>query len=216
MDLSLKLIFERLSQLTDKVNQIVNRSKKIHELTTLEASDTTDLFIAVSDGTNTGKRPYTPGGVSQTDLENATNLSLIRQGNTSTINLQNVNGENVSSIDLGFLSAKDLLLSANQSDKRLILQDSMGIILSYVSFEDVLLESAHHIHVVTNSDLSQPSIEFKLQNVPSIKEPVAIYINGLFVNPDDFIISSNNVIIARTNIGYEIREGNKITVNYKF
>ena len=216
MDLSLKLLFERVSQLTDKVNRMVDRSKKIHELPNLENSNSSDLFIAVSDGLNTGKKEYKSGGVSQTELDNATNLSLVRQGSTSTILLQKANGDNVSSIDLGFLSSKDLLLSANLNDKRLILQDSMGVILSYVPFEDLLLESAHHIYVVSADDMNLPNIEFKLENVPSRKEPVTIYINGLFVNPDDFIISSNNVIIARTNIGYDVKAGNKITVNYKF
>lgn len=58
MDLSLKLVYERVSQLTDKVNRMVDRSKKIHELPNLENSSSTELFIAVSDGENTGKKEF--------------------------------------------------------------------------------------------------------------------------------------------------------------
>ena len=213
---AIKIITQRLSQLTEKMNTLISNSKKIHELDHLTTDPQSELFIAVSDGQKTVKALYNLNSISHDQLANATNLSLNREANSSTITLKKVNGEVVSSIDLGFLSSKDLLLSANLNDKRLILQDSMGTVLSYASFEDLLLESAHHIYVVNNNDMNLPSIEFKLEHTPSQKEPITIFINGLFVNPDDFIISNNNVIIARTNIGYDIKEGNKITVNYKY
>jgi len=215
MDTTLQILIKKVSQLTERLNSLFESSKKIHELPSL-LGNSEDLYIAVSDGVNTGKKEYKPSEIDREEFDNATNILLSRIGSTNTIELKNANGEVLSTLDIGFVSSGSLILSADEQNQQLVLMDNEENVLSFVPFESLLLKATHENYVITEDDLLNTSIEFKLINPPSLREPLSVYINGLFVNPDDYVLNVNVLTIQRTNIGYDIKEGMKVTVNYKY
>ena len=215
MNTTIQTLIKKVSQLTERLNILYENSMKIHELPN-SLGNAEELYIAVSDGTNTGKKEYRPSEIDREEFDDATSISLERIEGTNTIELKNGKGDVLSSLDIGFISSTSLILSADSENKKLLLMDEEENILSFVPFEDILLQPTHEYYTITESDLLNTSIEIKLINFPSLKEPITVYINGLFVNPDDFVLSDNILTIQRTNIGYDIKEGMKVTVNYKY
>jgi len=74
MDQTTKLILDKVTQLTNRLNVLTQNSKRIHEL--FDYTSNEDVFIAVSDGVNTGKVIYKPNEVSKYEFDNISNLYL--------------------------------------------------------------------------------------------------------------------------------------------
>lgn len=216
MNQILDILLNRIKQLTDTVNTIIANSKKIHELPAAEFAEEEELYIAVSNGSSTGKKVYQPLEMTKNEIEKLTDLSLERVDSTSVVTLKNGNDDVLSSLDLSFLNGNDVMLVSNPSEGRIELINSEDEIISYIPFQNLLLQKSYHIYTISEADLLSPNIQFKLPHFPKMEEEITVYINGLFVNPDDYMIVENDIIIARTNIGYDIKEGHKITVNYKY
>lgn len=86
----------------------------------------------------------------------------------------------------------------------------------YSSDALVVLTPITEVFSLSDSDLSQPNITLDLKEIPSKNDFVSVYVNGVFINPDDLITVENILIIAKSNIEYPIKSGMKVTVNYKF
>ena len=82
------------------------------------------------------------------------------------------------------------------------------------SFQKLIPKS--EVFNLSLQELEQASVFLKLEEVPSVNEFTSIFMNGVFINPDDYLVEENNVIIAKSNIDYDIKVGMKITVNYKY
>lgn len=77
-------------------------------------------------------------------------------------------------------------------------------------------QKAIHVHTLTPADVSQATITLDLVNVPDVSEFYDLHVNGVYVNDDDYIVQSNQVIIAKSNIAYEVQAGMKLTFRYRY
>jgi len=72
------------------------------------------------------------------------------------------------------------------------------------------------VFLLKEADVSQPNITLILSHKPNLNDFINVFINGVYINSDDLIIVDSNIIIAKSNIEYVVREGMKVTVNYKY
>src|SRR5690554_413203 len=77
-------------------------------------------------------------------------------------------------------------------------------------------QKAIHVHTLTPADVSQATITLDLVNVPDVSEFYDLHVNGVYVNDDDYIVQANQVIIAKSNIAYEVQAGMKLTFRYRY
>lgn len=217
MDRTVKLLLNKVTQLTNRFNSLTQNSKKIHELPNAEFSG--EVFIAVSDGTNTGKTIYKASEVSGEEFENLKNLDLFRPENTSILQVRDSEGNVLSSIDQSYLDGNKVSLAVNEETNALELLDFEGEPLSVVplsSFVEAPKQKQIFIHDVTEIDLANPEqIVLNLETVPNEDEWYDLHINGGFVNDTSYQINENQLIIDRTKISYPITAGKKITFRYR-
>lgn len=216
MDPTLKLILDKITQLTNRFNSLTQNSKKIHELST--AQNDLEKYIAVSDGTNTQKVVYRPSEVSKYQFDKLAGLSLSINQNSSTISIKDADGLLISSEDLSFLNANNLTMNVDQASKTLQLKNAQSNILSSVQLSDLfdLKSKGIFVHVLTANEISSATITLQLQHNVLIEEDYFLYVNGQFINDDDYLIQNDKVVIAKSNIEFEIVAGMKVTFRYKY
>lgn len=217
MDPTVKLLLDKITQLTTLFNSMTQNSKKIHELG--DAAPNEELYIAVSDGTNTGKTIYEPSEVSKEEFENISNMKLETDIEASNLLLKDSEGNVMASANLSFLNGNNVTLNVNHEEKRLELLDFNEEVISAIDLSELYLEKKQKailVHTLTKVDISQATITLTLQNAPDVTEFYDLHINGAYVNDDDYIIQENRVIIAKSNIAYDVVEGMKLTFRYRY
>lgn len=217
MDRTVKLLLDKVTQLTNRFNSLTQNSKKIHELGDAEFSG--EVFIAVSDGTNTGKTIYKASEVSSEEFENLKNLDLFRPENTSILQIRDSEGNVLSSIDQSYLEGNKVSLNIDEATSSLQLLDFEGEVLSMIpisEFTETPKEKQIFVHQLTELDLSDPSrIILQLDNEPDVDEWYDLHINGGFVNDTNYEIINNELHINRTEIAYPVTSNKKVTFRYR-
>jgi|SRR5690554_4385920 len=213
------VIIKKLNEITQWIQGILSNSKPIHELSDLNDDD--ELFIAVSDGQNTGKVLYKPSEVSKEEFENLKNLKLETDDVNSTLSILDQNGDILTIADLSFLNGNNVILNVDSATHTLQLLNYNDEVISSVELSDLVPEvqpkqKAIHVHTLTPADVSQATITLDLVDVPDVSEFYDLHVNGVYVNDDDYIVQSNQVIIAKSNIAYEVQAGMKLTFRYRY
>ncbi|WCM42411.1 hypothetical protein MG290_01705 [Flavobacterium sp. CBA20B-1] len=219
MDRTLNLVLEKLTQLTNRLNSIAQNSKKIHELSDFVPNEEADLYIAVSDGTSTGKKIYKATEVTSEEFENLKNLELSNPLGSSILQIKDSEGNILATLDQSYLDGNKVSLAVNQETNALELLDFVGEPLSIIpisSFTEAPKQKQIFVHTLTPTDIEQATITLELQATPLLNEFYDLHINGLYVNDDDYIVQDHQVIIAKSNIGYEILAGMKLTFRYRY
>lgn len=101
MDPTVKLLLDKVTQLTNRFNSLTQNSKKIHELG--DAVFIGEVFIAVSDGANTGKVIYEPSEVSKEQFDNILGLYFSIDPLTNNIFIKSADGNVISVLNLDYL-----------------------------------------------------------------------------------------------------------------
>lgn len=144
-------------------------------------------------------------------------IGSIRNGSDTPILIKNNYNEDGANIPFFLSSQTDYNLQPNEilsykySAER---NQAEMTVYSQASFQRLRKKS--EVHSLTPAQIEQPSIIIHLQERPNLEEFVDIYINGVFVNTDDFIVEENVVIIAKSNVEYEITNTMKVTINYRY
>lgn len=102
MDATVKLLLDKVTQLTNKFNSMTLNSKKIHELINTNIQD--GLFIAVSDGDQTFKTEYKPSEVSPDDIENLLKMALKADLNIPSLYIEDFKGNVLTTLDISFIT----------------------------------------------------------------------------------------------------------------
>lgn len=139
-------------------------------------------------------------------LKNTSNLPILLKNNALNISMP----LNVST-GQDFILMPDGLVSMVYS----LASNKFNVIANNASSR-VLLIPKSEVFRLTEAEASQPNVFLTLAENPSLNEFVDVYINGIHLNNDDVLIDGVNLVIARPNIEYNIKEGMQVTVNYKF
>lgn len=216
MDRTVKLLSDKVTQLTNKFNSITQNSKKIHELD--DAVSANDVYIAVSDGTNTGKVIYEPSEVTKEDFEKIKNLQLSNVQNTSTIEIKDSDGNVLTSLDLSFLNGNNVTLNVDNATQTLQLLNYNGDLVSFVSLSDLVIQKTKALfeHVLTAGDIANPIIDLPLPNTPDLTEWDFLYINSGAVSPASYTVVGNHLLIDTALLAYPIQAGRRITFRYMY
>lgn len=102
MDATVKLLLDKVTQLTNKFNSMTLNSKKIHELINTNIQD--GLFIAVSDGDQTFKTENKPSEVSPEDIENLLKMALKADLNIPSLYIEDSKGNVLTTLDISFIT----------------------------------------------------------------------------------------------------------------
>lgn len=111
-----EVVVNKLNEITQWIEATLANSKYIHELDPNEFEG--DLYIAVSDGTNTKKVLYKPNEVTKEDFENLYNMNLGSDSNSNTIYIEDANGTMLTSLNLNLFFKDSVKYTAqNKSDE---------------------------------------------------------------------------------------------------
>lgn len=213
------VIIKKLNEITQWIQGILSNSKPIHELSDLNDDD--ELFIAVSDGQNTGKVVYKPSEVSKEEFENLKNLNLETDDVNSTLSILDQNGDVLTIADLSFLNGNNVTLNVDSATHTLQLLNYNDEVISYVELSDLVPEvqpkqKQLFIHEITELDITDPMrINLQLATIPDQDEWFDLHINGGFVNDTSYEITDTLLSIHRDQIAYPITVGKKITFRYR-
>ena len=72
------------------------------------------------------------------------------------------------------------------------------------------------VHTLTNNDVAQATITLTTANVADITDDYSLYVNGQYINDDDYLVQNDKVIIAKSNIEFEVVVGMKVTFKYRY
>lgn len=72
------------------------------------------------------------------------------------------------------------------------------------------------VHTLSSADLELATITLYLDHVVDTVEFYDLHINGVYINDDDYMVDQNKIIIARSNIDYELMPGMKLTFRYRY
>lgn len=217
MDRTVKLLLDKVTQLTTRFNSLTQNSKKIHELG--DAVIIGEVFIAVSDGVNTGKVIYEPSEVSKEDFENIAKMSLGNDPTTSNIFLKDSEGNVITTLDISFLNGNNVKLNIDSATQSLQLLNFNDEVVSAVPLSGLQTSQSIKgifVHTLTTADVAQATITLDLPDTPDVTDDYFLYVNGQFINDDDYLVQANKVIIARSNIEFELVEGMKVTFRYRY
>lgn len=145
-------------------------------------------------------------------------IGYLRNGSKQSIILKhNLINEPEITIPFFLSSGLDYQMNPNEILSFKYSKDRNQCELSVYSTEALVpLTAITEVFPLSESDLLQPNITLKLSETPSKSDFMSVYINGVFINPDDLITVENTLIIAKSNIDYPIKSGMKATINYKF
>lgn len=214
MDRTVKLLLDKVTQLTNRFNSLTQNSKKIHELP--NAASKENVYISVSDGVNTGKVIYEPSEVSKEEFENIANLELSHPQNSSVIQIKDSEGNIISSLDLSFLNGNNVTLNIDEASNTLQLLNFEGDVVSTVNLDNLQPKSDQHIYNITAADVASPNdLTITLPHDVKIKMPTFLHIQGGFINNSHYTIVGNKLIIHRAGI-YPISDTKIVTFSYYY
>lgn len=215
MDKTVKFLLDKVTQLTNRFNSMSQNSKKIHELN--NAASKVGVFIAVSDGSNTGKIVYEPSEVSLGDFNNLKNLQLGNNPGTSLIFIKDQSGNLLSTLDLSFLNGNNVTLNIDNATNSLQLLDFQGQVVSSVLISD--LQPKYSIglfkHILTQQDIANTVMTFTLPDIPNGKWDF-LHIGSGPVNPDSYSVSGNILSVNTSLIDYVVQSGRSLTFRYEY
>lgn len=73
-----------------------------------------------------------------------------------------------------------------------------------------------YVRSLTSVDLAQATITLDLPDTPDVTDDYFLYVNGQFINDDDYLVQANKVVVGKSNIEFEIVEGMKVTFRYRY
>jgi len=97
-----EVVIRKVDQIVRWIEGTIDNSKPIHELNPM--SDDGNLYIAVSNGTGTGKTLYRPSEVSREEFETLRNMQLVSDSESNTIYIQDAEGNILTSLKLNSLT----------------------------------------------------------------------------------------------------------------
>lgn len=214
MDLTLKFVLDKVTQLTNRFNSMTQNSKKIHELPNAASKD--NVHIAVSDGSTTGKVIYEPSEVSKEEFDNIANLELSNIQNSSIIQIKDSEGNVITSLDLAFLNGNNVTLNIDEATNTLQLLNFEGDVVSTVNLDDLHPKSEEHIYNITAADVASPNdLIISLSHVVKINMPTFLHIQGGFINNSHYTVSGDKLTIHRAGI-YPISDTKIVTFSYYY
>lgn len=217
MDETVKILTEKVSQLISLFNSMGNNSKKIHELEDIESNG--PLWIATTDGVNTGKKEYKQSDVTSEQFENIAQMKLKLDSATSSLQIQDKQGDVISSVDVSPLNGNNVELTIDDVNENLQLLNYEGEIISNIPLNRFVAQPKQKniiVHTLSSADLELATITLYLDHVVDTVEFYDLHINGVYINDDDYMVDQNKIIIARSNIDYELMPGMKLTFRYKY
>lgn len=91
-------LIRKVEEISRWIEGTLDNSKAIHELTTM--SDDGELYIAVSDGSQTGKVRYRPSEISREEFENLRNMQLRSDADLNLILIEDGSGNILTSLNM--------------------------------------------------------------------------------------------------------------------
>lgn len=182
MDRTVKLLLDKVTQLTNRFNSLTQNSKKIHELP--NAASKENVYISVSDGANTGKVIYEPSEVSKEEFENIAGLYFTVDPSTGNILVKSADGNVLSNLNINFL-VEDVVKFTDQTLSPTQQQTARDNIAALGTADldgfvyDVTYNSTNH------------QITFYSQNEPNIviDLPIEQLIKGVQLVGDDLVFT---------------------------
>lgn len=218
MDFTLKIILEKISQITERLNILSQKSRKIHELNDLESVET--LYIAATDGVNTGKVKYISVGISQEEFDRIANLQLVSDTDTSSLQILDKNNDVITSLDISFLNGNSVTLSVNHEDKRLELLNFNDEVISAVDLSELFPEAKQKqifTHTLTDTDIVNDDVKLDLPNNPNIRDWYDLHINTSWVKPGSYeIINDFQLVIYGDRLPYSLKAGAEVIFQYTY
>ena len=101
----------------------------------------------------------------------------------------------------------------------LILVDGLGNTVSSIpmaEFTSTPKQKNIIVHNLSSADLELATITLYLDHVVDTVEFYDLHINGVYINDDDYMVDQHKIIIARSNIDYELMPGMKLTFRYRY
>jgi len=142
----------------------------------------------------------------------------IHNNTNSPITLKHLHKDPTVTIPLAFSSGTDYILKPNETlNYKYSLNRNQLELSVYDSSSFVKLKKKIELHRFNANEIEQPTIYIDLDHKPnSIDEFVDVHINGVYVGENDFIIDENTLIIALSNIEYQLESTMEVTINYKY
>lgn len=212
----IQILIDKVSQLIAFYNSMVENSKKIHELD--DAASDVNVYIAVDNGIDTGKVIYKPSEVSKLEFDNIAGMQLGRMPNSSTIFIEDLNKNILTSLDLSFLNGNNVSLIVNHSTNELQLLDYEGNIISVIPLSDLIIPKTKELfsHILTAGDIANPIIDLTLPNAPDLNEWEFLYINSGAVSPESYSVSGTTLSIDTAKLAYPVQVGRVVTYRYMY
>lgn len=116
---------------------------------------------------------------------------------------------------------RGLKVTSNEVEQTLTIFDALDVPLhtfnvAWLANANVLKTPISEVFRISEAEASQPNVFISLKEIPNENEFVNVFINGLYVNSEDVLLDGQNLVIARTNVEYGVKEGMQVTVNYKY
>lgn len=217
MDETVKILTEKVSQLISLFNSMGNNSKKIHELEDIESNG--PLWIATTDGVNTGKKEYKQSDVTSEQFENIAQMKLKLDSATSSLQIQDKQGDVISSVDVSPLNGNNVELTIDDVNENLQLLNYEGEIISNIPLNRFVAQHKQKqifTHKLLEEDLTdEMRINLQLESVPDQDEWFDLHINGGFVSDNSYHIDNDLLVIHRDDIKYPITVDKVITFRYR-
>lgn len=220
MDFTLKIILEKISQITERLNILSQKSRKIHELNDLESVET--LYIAATDGVNTGKVKYISVGISQEEFDRIANLQLVSDTDTSSLQILDKNNDVITSLDISFLNGNSVTLNVNHEDKRLELLNFNDEVISAVDLSELFptprpKTKGLYTHTILETDIVGGDVKFDLPHTPDPREWYDLHINTSWVKPGSYeIINDFQLVIYGDRLPYSLKAGAEVNFQYTY
>lgn len=139
-------------------------------------------------------------------IKNASNVPIVLKNNYSGI-----------LIPLNISNGLDFTLNPNSMVSMVYSKTSNRLnVIASDSASNVLKTPISEVFRISEAEASQPNVFISLKEIPNENEFVNVFINGLYVNSEDVLLDGQNLVIARTNVEYGVKEGMQVTVNYKY
>src|SRR5690606_18355364 len=166
-----------------------------------------------------GKKEYKQSDVTSEQFENIAQMKLKLDSATSALQIQDKQGNVISSVDVSPLNGNNVELTIDDVNENLQLLNYEGEIISNIPLNRFVAQHKQKniiVHTLSSADLELATITLYLDHVVDTVEFYDLHINGVYINDDDYMVDQNKIIIARSNIDYELMQGMKLTFRYRY
>lgn len=229
------LIIRQLNIITKWMDAVNEKAKSIHELSDID-NTSTDLYVAVSDGQNTGKILFPLNTITDDEIQRLLKLTLETDPNYSSIILRDGDSTILSSLDIAKIieeNQKNLegqyiddrlsgLASDLQENEQKEIRTKLGIDLENILLKIQDLENTakpkdyySDSFMITAGDISDGRVQKTLTYLP-IDGSLFVFVRGVFIDEDAYEVNGKTITIFGSRIDYGIKEGDLISARYEY